>query len=460
MLKDLLTTHKSSFRDYTELRAQVNTTQRVVLLSGNMTDNAQSATGGVCARVYRGGTFGFASAAAYNPDSVANVLKAATDNALFMDTHAARGLEPLPLAVSGHAGLKEPPHEPVNQSILIDFAKELDALIVKHCPNLSSRTVIANCLDMEKLLVVANGADSHFFQPRSMVYVDMTAETPDGEQVELMIPLGGFGRFDTLFTDPNAWMGEVNTLYEQLMQKREGTFARAGLQKCVLHPDLAGMLAHEAIGHTVEADLVLGGSVAAHNLNKSVASELISMVDYAHTAFGKPVPLPVYVDDEGVLAEDVTLIENGILKNFMHNRDSARHFGVKPQGNARAFAFSDEPLIRMRNTVILPGKDKLDDMIAGIDDGYFLVKTGNGQADATGEFMFGIDLAYEIKNGKIGKAIRETTMSGVAFDLLKTVDAVSDDMAWDLAGFCGKKQPMTVSCGGPALRCDVNLGGR
>jgi TldD protein len=460
MLKDLLTAQKANFKDYTELRAQVNSTQRVVLLSGNMTDNAQSATGGVCARVYRGGTFGFASAAAYNPDSVADVLKAATNNALFMDTNVKRGKAPLPAVPAGNIGLKTIPRDPVNQSILIAFAKELDDLIVKNCPNLTSRTVIANCLDMEKLLAVADGADTHFFQPRAMIYVMMTAQTPDGEQVELGKPLGGFGHFDVLFTDPMAWMPEINTLYTQLMDKREGTFANAGLQKCVIHPDLAGMLAHEAIGHTVEADLVLGGSVAAHNLNKQVASEMVNMVDFAHTAFGKPVPLPVYVDDEGVIAEDVNLIENGILKNFMHNRDSARHFGVKPQGNGRAFAFSDEPLVRMRNTYILPGKDKLDDMIAGIENGYYLVKTGNGQADSTGEFMFSVDLAYEIKNGKLGKAVRETTMSGVAFDLLKTVDAVSDDLAYDLAGFCGKKQPMTVSCGGPALRCDVNLGGR
>ena len=144
----------------------------------------------------------------------------------------------------------------------------------------------------------------------------------------------------------------------------------------------------------------------------------------------------------------------------MHSRETARHFGVKPQGNARGFTFTDEPLVRMRNTAILPGKSKLEDMIASIDDGYYLVKTGNGQADTTGEFMFSVELGYEIKNGKLGKAIRETTISGVAFEMLKTVDMISDDMYWECNGFCGKKQPMTVSLGGPALRCDVNIGGR
>jgi len=460
MLQDLVSAHKAAFKDYTELRAHVNTSRQVAFLAGNMVANAQSATGGVSARVYRGGTFGFASSAEYTNESVKNVLKAAANNAAFMDAHVKKGSPPLPEAVRDKVALKTTPGDAIPQGVLIDYVKALDGMIIEKYKNLSSRTVVANCLGIEKMLAVSDGADSHWFQPRSIIYVAMTADTPDGVPVELYELFGGFGRFDALFTDPAKLTKELDALHEALMKKREGVYSNAGLRKCVLHPDLAGMLSHEAVGHTVEADLVLGGSVAAHNVDKQVASELVTMVDFAHTALGKPCPLPVYVDDEGVVAEDVTLIEKGVLKNFMHSRESARHFGVKPQGNARAFSFSDEPLIRMRNTAILPGKGKLEDMIAGIDDGYYLVKTGNGQADTTGEFMFSVSLGYEIKDGKIGKAIRDTTISGVAFEMLKTVDMVGDDMTWMAGGLCGKKQPMTVGMGGPALRCDVNIGGR
>jgi len=460
MLQDLLTTHKSTFKDYTELRAQVNTTRRVTLVSGNMISNSQDSEGGVSARVYRGGTFGFASAASYTHDGVKNVLSAATDNAVFMDSHVKKGNPPLPSAKPGNQALVTVPGVTVPQSMLAEFAQAVDALIVEKYKNLSSRTVVANCLDIEKLLVVSDGMDSHFFQPRSMIYVFMTAEASDGVPVELMRTLGGFGRFDELFTNPALLTEELDKLYESLMRKREGIYAEAGIHKCILGSEMGGMLAHEAIGHTVEADIVLSGSVAAYNLNKQVASEMVSMVDFAHTALGEPCPLPVYVDDEGVQAEDAVLIENGILKGFMHSRDTARQFGVAPQGNARAFTYSDEPLIRMRNTAILPGKDKLDDMIASIDNGYYLVKTGNGQADSTGEFMFSVDEGYEIKNGKLGKALKDTTVSGVAFDMLKTVDMISDDMFWEVSGFCGKKQAMTTGMGGPALRCDINIGGK
>ena len=213
----------------------------------------------------------------------------------------------------------------------------------------------------------------------------------------------------------------------------EGVYAEAGEKTCILAGELSGMLAHEAVGHTVEADIVMGGSVAAHMMGKRVASDLISMVDFAHTAFGKPAPLPVWIDDEGVVAKDAVLIRDGILTGYMHNRESAERYGAEPCGNARAFAFSDEPLIRMRNTAVLPGTSKLEDIIASVDDGYLLCDTNNGQADTTGEFMFGVTMGYESKKGKL---------------------------VWASSGYCGKKQLMPVGLGGPALRCRVTIGGR
>jgi TldD protein len=99
-------------------------------------------------------------------------------------------------------------------------------------------------------------------------------------------------------------------------------------------------------------------------------------------------------------------------------------------------------------------------MIASIDDGYYFIKTGNGQADATGEFMFGVNFGYEIKKGKLGRPLKDTTIAGVAFDVLKTVDMLSDDLSWSCSGMCGKKQMIPVGMGGPAIRAFVNVGGR
>jgi TldD protein len=248
MLLDLLSAHKGSFKDYTELRAQVNTSRRVTLLAGNMVSNTQSSEGGVSARVYRGGTFGFASGAEYSEESVKNVLAAATDNAIFMDKHVNKGMPPLPQAQAGKFDLKTMPGEAIPQSLLIDYVKALDSMITDRYKKLTSRTLVADCLGIEKLLVVSDGADIHLFQPRSCVYVFMTTETDDGVPIELYQPYGAFGRFDELYPDPAALTDELDKLYEALMHKREGVYSNAGLCKCVMHPDLAGILAHEAVG--------------------------------------------------------------------------------------------------------------------------------------------------------------------------------------------------------------------
>jgi TldD protein len=144
----------------------------------------------------------------------------------------------------------------------------------------------------------------------------------------------------------------------------------------------------------------------------------------------------------------------------MTNVQNAPYADIVPKGNGRAFTYSDEPLVRMRNTCILPGNDSLEDMISSVDNGYYLLSTNNGQADSTSEFMFGITMGYEIKNGKLGKAIKDTTVSGVAFDLLKTVDMVGKDVSWVASGYCGKKTPLATAMGGPALKCRIQIGGR
>jgi TldD protein len=204
---------------------------------------------------------------------------------------------------------------------------------------------------------------------------------------------------------------------------------------------------------------VLGGAVTGDLVGKRVASDLVTMVDFANTYEGEETIIPVYCDDEGTPARDAVLIKDGMLTGFMSSLETAARLGVQPTGSARAYAPNDEPLVRMRNTAILPGKSKLDDMIAAIDDGYLLLRTGNGQADSTTEFMFAVSLAYEVKNGKVGRAIRDTTISGSAIKVLQSVDAVSTDMHWNSGGYCGKKQPMVVSMGGPAIRAQVHMGG-
>jgi TldD protein len=454
-----LQSYSNFFKGYTELRVQENRSTRIAIVKGNITVNTRAANSGVSARVYQEGYWGFASNPLLSENEIKKVIQSATQNAFFLSSKEKPKGNQLPVR-NIHSINDYTTQKPVKtQSELIGFLMDLDEYINTHCQGLSSRAVILQTLDMEKSLLTSDGSSSYSMIPRTILYTVMSV-IKDGEPFELHQTFGGLGQFEDVFESPQDLFQKFDNQYEHLLDKANGNYAEAGIKEVILDADVAGILAHEAIGHTTEADLVMSGSVAGDLLGKPIAGELITLVDFANSAQGKTCPVPVFSDDEGTAAEDCVIIERGILKRFMHNKESARIFEHSLTGNARAYDFSDEPLIRMRNTAILPGESKLEEMIASVDEGYYLMKASNGQADSTSEFMFGIVQGYEIKNGKLGKAIKDTTISGVAIDVLKSVTMVSDDMTWNCAGMCGKKQLIPVGMGGPAIKCKVNIGGK
>lgn len=460
MISEGLERHAALFQEHTELRVQENRSTMIMLLNGDSVVNTSESTAGVSARVYRNGCWGFASLTGRDDAGIARVVRDATANARFLADRLKRRADRLP--ISARSGMHDLSTEKprLSHAELLEFVRAVDAWLASKHPELLSRTLSLRCLDMDKVLLTSEGASAGSLIPRTLLYVMLSRTAAAGDTVEAMRVLGGRGQFEDVFDTPEQLFPEVEDLCGHLARKAEGIYPEAGAHEVVLGPDLAGILAHEAIGHTTEGDLVLGGSVAGENRGRQVASELVSLVDFAHTALGAICPVPVWVDDEGSAAEDALIIDKGVLRSFMHSKETALKLDAAPTGNARAFAFFDEPLVRMRNTAILPGGSTLEDMIASVDNGYYLMEPGSGQADSTSEFMFGVTLGYEIKKGKLGKALRDTTVSGIAFDMLKGVGMVSRDMKWGCSGFCGKKQLIPVGMGGPAIRCRITIGGR
>lgn len=311
--------------------------------------------------------------------------------------------------------------------------------------------------DDEKYIVNTDGAAAHIVDSKQSIHVFATA-----------------GRDGKLETDVKAWgvtgswqalmeKGDLDQMVDRAAQgaieKLDAGYAPGGQYTVILDPGLVGVLSHEAIGHTVEADFVLAGSIAKGKIGQRVASELVTMVDDGNVPGAAGM---VLVDDEGVQGERTVLIENGVLRAYLHNRESAAMLGAAPRGNARAFTYRDEPLIRMTNTFILPGKDDLKAMISEVEDGFFLSGLGQGgQADSDAEFMFSVGQAWRIRDGRLCEPVKGVTISGQAFEVLSSVDAVSSGFKLDMgAGHCGKWQPAKVDAGGPYLRCRVTIGGR
>ena len=422
--------YSNQFTSYTELRLQENRTEGIGLLNGDMIGNSRNTSGGVSARVFDKGTWGFSCNPDMSNEGIERTIQMATQNAEFLARRSGDEGASLPHASgSGNSDFTTSKTR-LTQQEKIAFMKQVDQYVVDNCPDLASRRVSLNCLEMEKKLYTSEGSSGHNINTRAIIAVYLTMTNDQGEPVELGKGFGSRGQFEDVFQSLDDCKEEIDNLYRRLLDKKQAVKPVAGYHDVILDSDLAGILAHEAIGHTTEADIVRSGSVAGDYLGQQVASDLVTLVDFANTYAGETLPVPLYLDDEGVESEDAVLIDKGILKSFMHNKETAQHFDMPLTGNARAFGYHDEPLVRMRNTAILPGGDKLTDLIASIEDGYYLMHPTNGQADSTSEFMFGVQMGYEIKNGKLGRAITDTTISGVAFDMLKEVTMLSDDMVW------------------------------
>ncbi len=450
---------KAFLNGYGELRYQVNNNSALMLSNGTLVHNASSQNKGFSARILKGSGWGFASTSQLDLKKIKETIKQAHENAQFLNSKHGRKdllLPSRPATLTKDLSTKK---NRLSTREKIDYISELSNYITKKYTDIPTVRVMVTEEKTEKKVITADGSDFHTIIPRAHIHCNFIMPSSDGMITE-SCRIGGLGEFEDFYENLEDFYRKIEETYQHLINKKTAVFARAGLQDVILDSQLAGILAHEAIGHTTEADIVRGGSIMEELMNKAVASSIVNLVDVPHTYEGKLCPRPVFVDDEGIEPVTANIIENGILKGFMHNKASATAYGVQATGNARASQYSDEPIIRMRNTMIVPGKDKIDDMIKSIKDGYYLMVPNNGQADKTSEFMFGVVRGYEVKNGKVGKAIKETTISGVAVELLKSISAISDDLTWSGGGTCGKKQNIAVGMGGPAIKCKVNIGGK
>lgn len=449
------------FASPAELRWQANYAAQAIMRKGVLVENSEARTSGISARVYENGVYGFAALPRDGDDALASAIATARYNAGFVRAKARKRAD-LPAAPVQGEGVYDcrSSRAPCTAKQRVEILRALDETIRAKYPGLVNVDLSLASHASEKALATFDGAKTYSFVPRAVLSVNMSLEANDGV-VELRDMRGGFGEIQDQDFSLETLLPWLDNLHVELRRKAEGGQCDAGEHDVVLDSDLAGILAHEAIGHTCEGDLVLAGSVAGDRLGELVASEKITLGDYAGRGPDGKSSFAIRVDDEGTACRDVTIIENGVLRNFLHSRLTAAELGAEPAGNARAFSFSDEPLVRMRNTAILAGDDSLADMIAAVDHGYYFKRATNGQADLTSEFMFGVSCGYEIRKGKLARAVRDTTISGVAFDMLKSVTHVGDEFKWSGAGgWCGKKQPIAVGMGGPAIKCRVTVGGR
>lgn len=233
-----------------------------------------------------------------------------------------------------------------------------------------------------------------------------------------------------------------------------------GEYDCICTPEVTGMIVHEAFGHGVEMDMFAKNRALAQNyVGEYVASPLINMHDGA--AVGDEVA-SYFFDDDGVIAKDTLIIENGVLKQGISDTMAAMRLGTEPTGNSRRESYRRKAYTRMTNTYFEAGHDKLEDMIASISNGFLLENATSGMEDPKNwGIQCLVNMAREIKDGKLtGKVYSPIVLTGYVPDLLKSISMVSDDFELRGSGFCGKgyKEFVKVSDGGPYIKAKIRLG--
>jgi len=233
----------------------------------------------------------------------------------------------------------------------------------------------------------------------------------------------------------------------------------SGIMPVIADPDLAGVFAHEALGHAAEADAVVGHeSVLEGKLGDILGDPHLSIYDdpTMKHAFGS-----YPCDDEGVPTRRRWLIKKGVLNEYFMDRETAGRLGLESNGAARAESYEVRPLVRMGNTMIQSGDHGFDELFEGIARGIYAKGTRGGQVDpAKGSFQFSAQEAFLIENGEITVPLRDVSISGSILEVLKNIDACGNDQRLGSPGFCGKGQLVPVGDGGPHIRIlDVTVGG-
>jgi len=254
----------------------------------------------------------------------------------------------------------------------------------------------------------------------------------------------------------------VKKVIDKVLVLFEAVQPPAGEMPVVLGPGITGVLLHEAIGHGMEADFNRKNtSTYATMLGKKVAEPFVTIID---DGTNPNMAGSINFDDEANPSQKTVLVDRGTLTSYLHDRISARHYGVAPTGNGRRESYRHYPLPRMRNTYMLPGEASPEDVIKSVERGIYIEEVSNGQVQiGEGDFAFYVSQGRMIEGGKLTAPIKDVNIMGNGPKMLLGVKMVANDLEMDTAsmGNCGKDgQAVPVSFGLPTtLVHSMTVGG-
>ncbi len=235
---------------------------------------------------------------------------------------------------------------------------------------------------------------------------------------------------------------------------------KGGEMPVVMGAGGSGILLHEAIGHTFEADFNRKNtSIFSDKMGKKICRENISVIDDGTLLSNRG---SINFDDEGVPAQKTYMVKDGILNSYLHDRISANFYKVTPTGNGRRESFRYPPIPRMRATYMENGESNEEDLIKSVKNGVYVDSFSNGQVQiGAGDFTFFVKSGFMIENGKLTSPIKDFNIIGNGPQALADIIEVGNNLKIDNGTWtCGKEQYCPVSCGMPSVLIEkLTVGG-
>ena len=437
--------------DAADLYFQSARLEQWYLEDGKVRHGGYSADGGVGVRAISGECTGFAYTADYRLARLREAVKQVRSSIRSANPSWAE-VAPMPEPIKPLYGVEDP-LDSMSNGEKVARLRRLDERARASDPRIEQVSASINASWSVVLIVDAEGRRSCDVRPLVRMSVSVVAVSGDRREEGY----AGGGRRMTL---PDAFRdgvaeGFVDEAVRVALLNLDSQPMRAGEMPVVLGPGWPGVLLHEAIGHGMEGDFNRKDlSVFSGKLGEKVSTAQCNIVDDATLGERRG---SLRVDDEGVPGQRTVLVENGVLKGYLQDRQNAALSGKALTGNGRRQSWRHPPMPRMTNTFMLPGEYTPEEVISSVDRGLYVANMSGGQVDITnGKFVFSTSEAWLIERGSKTRPVKDCTLIGDGHEVLARMSMLANDMALDEGlGMCGKNgQSVPVGVGQPTVRVD------
>lgn len=455
-LKKVLTAALEKGGDYADLYFEHTYRNSISLQDGAVNRASSNIDFGMGVRVLSGDQTGYAYVEDVTPEEMVKAARTAARIATGSNAGTPVNLTEVPIT-RNYYGVRTPWDE-ITVNAKIPYLQKLNDKVFALDPRVLK--VNASLSDTTSHILFCNSEGQLYYDYRPMVTLGAVCIMQENDQIENSYAARAYRMGYGFLTDDL-----INQLAQEAINKTAILFQaikpKGGEMPVVMGAGGSGILLHEAIGHTFEADFNRKNtSIFSDQLNKKICNEHINIVDDGTIPFNCG---SVNIDDEGIEGQKTYLVKEGILTSYLHDRISAKHYGIQSTGNGRRESFRHIPIPRMRATYMEAGNVTEEEMISTVKNGIYASNFTNGQVQiGAGDFTFFVKDGYLIENGKLTQPVKDINIIGNGPKALADIIMVGNNYKMDNGTWtCGKDgQSCPVTCGMPsALVSKLTVGG-